>query len=286
MAYRYIEFDGVLLPTANFEQQHDTAPIESDLQDSVGSVYDYRGAARKAARKQTISLRGIYWGETGYMVDEAGNPIVDEAGNYLIAGDAVNMLRAQVDALRAKRGARGPLWRVRISDGARQWLTARLLQIAWQRTRPDMAVRAELSCQFESAMVAWRAEDATTVSGSATAGAPLGLLASNGGDVDVHDAILSVAATSGTVTGVRVQGLEAGIDWTWTGTLATGQTLQVDCGSQTMRRSGADVYGGWVRAAAHTAPGWLPLALGDNPFLVTVAGGNATITISHYNQFG
>lgn len=284
MAYRYTEFDGVPLPTANFEQAHDIAPIESDLQDSVGSVYDYRGAARKAARKQTISLRGIYWGETGYMVDEAGNPIVDEAGNYLIAGDAVNMLRAQVDALRAKRGARGPLWRVRISDGARQWLTARLLQIAWQRTRPDMAVRAELSCLFESAMTAWRAETGTGVTASAAAATPTGLLVQNGGDVAVADAVLSVARTSGTITAVRVQG--PGIDWTWTGSIGAGQTLQVDCGSQTMRRSGADVYGGWVRAAAHTAPGWLPLALGDNPFLVTVAGGNATLTISHYNQFG
>lgn len=284
MAYRYIEFDGVPLPAANFEQQHDTAPVESDLLDSVGGVFAYHGNAPKRARRQTISLRGIYWGETDYLVDDLGNPIVDEAGNRLIAGDATAMLRSQVDALRAKRGRQGALVRVRMDDGAEQWLTARLLQIAWQRTRPDMAVRAELSCQFESAMTAWRAETATSVTVSAAAGVPTGLLTQNGGDVPVANATLAVARTSGTITAVRVQG--PGIDWTWTGTLDTGQTLTVDCGSQTMRRSGADVYGGWVRAAAHTAAGWLPLALGDNPFLVTVAGGNATITISHYNQFG
>lgn len=284
MAYRYIEFDGVLLPTANFEQQHDTAPIESDLQDSVGSVYDYRGAARKAARKQTISLRGIYWGETGYMVDEAGNPIVDEAGNYLIAGDAVNMLRAQVDALRAKRGARGPLWRVRISDGARQWLTARLLQIAWQRTRPDMAVRAELSCLFESAMTAWRAETGTGVTASAAAATPTGLLVQNGGDVAVADAVLSVARTSGTITAVRVQG--PGIDWTWTGSIGAGQTLTLDCGAQIMRVGSANAYSGWVRGVGHTADGMLPLGVGDTILTVTLTGGGGDVTLTHYNQFG
>lgn len=286
MAYRYTEFDGVPLPVGNLEQPHDTASIESDLVDSIGGVFSYYGSATKRARKQALQLRGLYWGETAYLTDEAGNYIVDEAGNRIVAGNARAMLRSQVDALRAKRWQSGPLWRVRISDNARQWLTARLLQVRHERKREDMALMAHITCQWESAMVAWRAEDATTVSGNATAGAPLGLLAVNGGDTSVHDAILSVAATSGTVTSVRVQGPEAGIDWTWTGTLSAGQTLSVDCGRQTMRRSGADVYGGWVRAAAHTAPGWLPLAVGDNPFLVTVAGGNATITISHYNQFG
>lgn len=284
MAYRYIEFDGVPLPAANFEQQHDTAPIESDLLDSVGGVFAYHGNAQKRARRQTISLRGIYWGETSYLVDEAGNPIVDEAGNRLIAGDATAMLRSQVDALRAKRGVRGPLTRVRIDDGAEQWLTARLLQIAWQRTRPDMAVRAELSCQFESAMTAWRAETATSVTVSAAADVPTGLLAQNGGDIPVMDAVLTVAHTSGAITAVRVQG--PGIDWTWTGAIEAGQTLTVDDGAQTMRVGSADAYSGWSRQTGHTAPGRLPLAVGDTALTVTLTGGAGDVTLLHYNRFG
>lgn len=286
MAYRYTEFAGVPLPVGNLEQSHDTASIESDLIDSIGSAFSYHGSGAKPARKQALQLRGVYWGVTTYLTDEAGNTIVDEAGNRIVAGNARAMLRSQVDALRAQRGQSGPLWRVRISDNARQWLTARLLQVRHERKRADMALVAEITCLFESAMVAWRSESAATTSGNATAGAPLGLLASNGGDVDVHDATLTVLCTSGTVTSVRVQGPEAGIDWTWTGTLATGQTLIVDCGRQTMRRGNTDVYSGWSRAAAHTAPGWLPLAVGDNPLLVTVVGGSATATTSHYNQFG
>lgn len=284
MAYRYIEFDGVPLPAANFEQQHDTAPVESDLLDSVGGVFAYHGNAPKRARRQTISLRGIYWGETDYLVDDLGNPIVDEAGNRLIAGDAAAMLRSQIDALRAKRGARGPLTRVRIDDGAEQWLTARLLQIAWQRTRPDMAVRAELSCQFESAMTAWRAETATSVTVSAAAGVPTGLLTQNGGDVAAEDAILTVACTSGTITLVAVAG--PGISWTLTGSLGAGQALTVDDGAQTMRVAGADAYSGWTRAAGHTSSGWLPLELGDSAFTVTLTGGAGDVTLTHYNQFG
>lgn len=284
MAYRYIEFDGVPLPVANLEQDHDTAPVESDLLDSVGSVYSYRGTERKTARRQTLRLRGVYWGETSYLVDGSGNYIVDGLGNRIIAGDATAMLRSQVDALRAKRGVRGPLTRLRISDGAEQWLTARLLQIAWQRKRADMAVIADISCQFESAMVAWRAATATTVTAGAAAATPTGLLAQNGGDVTVMDAVLTVANTSGTITAVQIIG--PGIEWTWTGTVGAGQTLTLDCGSQTMRRGATDVYSGWTRGAGHTAAGWLPLAEGDSVFVVTLTGGAGDVTISHYNQWG
>lgn len=284
MAYRYTEFDGVALPAANFEQQHDSAPIESDLLDSVGGVFAYHGSAPKAARRQEIYLRGIYWGETSYLVDDLGNPIVDEAGNNLYAGDATAMLRSQVDALRAKRGRQGALVRVRMDDGAEQWLTARLLQIAWQRTRPDMGVRAELSCRFESAMTAWRATIAATATVSAAAAAPTGLLVQNGGDVPVANATLAVARTSGTITAVRVQG--PGIDWTWTGSIGADQTLTIDCGAQTMRVGSSDVYSGWTRAAGHTAAGWLPLGVGDTALTITLTGGGGDVTISHYNQFG
>lgn len=284
MAYRYTEFVGVPLPAANFEQQHDTAAVESDLLDSVGGVVSYTGSVPKRARRQTIALRGVYWGETSYITDGAGNTIVDEAGNRLVAGSAEAMLRSQVDALRALRGQRGPLWRVRLSDGARQWLTARLLQIGWQRTRPDMAVRAELDCQFESAMIAWRAVTATTAQVSVSAGTPTGLLAQNGGDIAVLDAVLSVARTSGTITAVRVQG--PGIDWTWTGSIGAGQTLTVDCGAQTVRVGSADAYSGWSRGAGHTAAGWLELAVGDSVFQVTLTGGGGDVTVTHYNQFG
>ncbi len=285
MAYRWTDFDDVPLPVGNLEQQHDIAPIESDLLDGIdGRVFSYRGTATKEARKQTIQVRGVYVGATAYLTDGAGNYIVDESGNRIIAGDAYAMLRSQVGALVAKRGAVGRLWRVRLDDGARQWLTARLLQIAYPRKRKDMGLVAELTCLFETAMIACRADDATTTAASVSAGATAGLAVPVGGDIAVHDAVFSAAATSGTVTSVRVQG--AGIDWTWTGSLASGQTLTVDAGAQTVRRGSTNAYSGFARASGHTAAGWLPLAPGDNVLLVTVTGGNADISVTHYDQFG
>lgn len=283
MPYVLTEFNDVPLPAGMAEDDFSTGEAESALIDSVNGAFDYFGDRVRLPRRRTITQRGIYVGETAYLVDDAGNYIVDESGNRIIAGSATAMLRAAVDAIKAQQGQRGPLWRRR-DDGALQWARARLLRVDYPRTVEDAGRVAHVDCTFETLDAGWRAATATTTAASVSAGATAGLVVPNAGIVSVPDAVFSAAATSGTVTSVRVQG--QGIDWTWTGSLTTGQTLTVDAGAQTVRRGSADAYGGFARASGHTAAGWLPLAPGDNVLLVTVAGGNANITVTHYDQFG
>lgn len=284
MAYQIIEFDGIVLPYYNPEQQDSAAPVESSLLQSIGGVADYYGATTKRARMYGIELTGIYLGELTYMVDESGNRIVDEAGNYLIAGTGENMLRTQVQALRAKTGVRGQLVRIRQDDDAREWITARLLRVTHDKRREEMARLAKLSCTFESAMTAWRAETAAVATGMAASGAALVLLATNGGDTTVRDAVMSVACTSGTITAVTVTG--SGISLAWAGSLATGQTLEIDAGDeQTVRVGTTDAYSGLTLGSGHTVAGWLPLGVGVTVLTVTVTGGDATVTVTHYDQF-
>lgn len=282
MAYLIDEFDGINLPLYNPQQQDDTAPVDSALLDSVGGVFDYYGTAPRLARRQQIEITGIYLGRTAYLTDEAGNRLVDEAGNYLIAGDAENRLRAQLQALRAKTGVRGPLWRTRQDDGAREWITARLLRVTHGKRQEEMAVMATVTCLWESMHTAWRAEMATTTAGSAVDGIALGINVSNGGDVTVYDATLTITRTSGTITTMVVIG--PNIALSWTGSLASG-SLVIDCGAQTVEAAGADSYSGFELDTGHSARGWLPLETGITPLVITVTGGNATVTVTHYNQF-
>lgn len=284
MPYQYTKFDGIELPLYNHEQAHDPMPAESTIIDSVGGAWDWLGTARRRGRKQIISFKGVFTsGEYG-LVDDDGNPVVDEFAQQIIVAEGVAALRAKVVALLEKRGVRGSLIRTRLDDSTTEWKTARLLQIGWPRKWEDHGVIAELSFQFETFMEGWHAASATSTSDSAVAATPLGFTVENTGQIPVNDAVFTVTRTSGTITQVDVDLSASGIDWTWTGSLGASDVLTVDVGAQTVKKNSTDAYSGFVLNGSHTAEGWLPLAEGDNVFTITVTGGNATVAVSHYNQ--
>ena len=283
MPYQYTKFDGIDLPLYNHEQAHDPMPAESTIIDSVGGAWDWLGSARRRGRKQIISFKGVFTsGEYG-LVDDNGDPIVDESMQQIIVAAGVAALRAKVVALLEKRGVRGSLIRTRLDDSTTEWKTARLLQVGWQRKWEDHGVIAELSFQLETYMEGWHAASATSTSDSAVAATPKALTVENAGQIPVDDATFTVTRTSGTITTVAVTG--TGIDWTWTGSLGASDVLVVDAGNQTVKKTGVDAYSGFALGGSHTAQGWLPLAEGDNVITVTLTGGNGTVAVSHYDQF-
>jgi hypothetical protein len=282
MAFMIYEFDGVALPQYNAEQDDNSATVEPSLVDSIGGVTDYFGPGQRLPRKNAIEISGLYFGETVYMVDEDGAFIVTDDGTFIIAGEGANILRSQLQAIRSKVGVRGTLKRKRQDDGAVEWITARLLRIEHPHKQEEMARRADVTCAWESAMGAWRAETMTTTSKSCSA-ASNALTVSNSGDVQVRDAIFTFTA-SAAVSSVRVECVALGVDWTWTGALSSGQALVVDAGAQTVRKAGSDAYSGFVFNSAHSAAGFLPLDPGANPLVVTVDG-TGTAKVEHYNQW-
>lgn len=284
MPVQFVEFDGIDLPLYNHQQNHDPMPAESTIVDSVGGAWDWLGSARRRGRKQIISFKGMFTAEQYGLVDEDGNPIVDESMQQIIVAQGVAALRAKTTALLEKRGMRGPLWRKRLDDNVLEWKTCRLLQIGWSRKWEDHGLLAEMSFQLETFMEGWHAATATETSDSAVAATPLGFTVENTGQIPVDDAVLTITRTSGTITQVDVDLSASGIDWTWTGSLGDGDVLTVDAFAQTVKKNSADAYSGFVLNGSHTAQGWLPLAEGDNVFTITVTGGNATVAMSHYNQ--
>lgn len=283
MSYKYVEFIGVPLPLLNYVQDHDVMPAASTLQDSIGSAWDWLGTRRRTGRRQAFTLTGTYYGDKTYLVDHQGNRIVDEQGNYLLAGDSKQMLHSQLSALLALKGQRGNLWRVRQADGVRQWKTARLLEISWQRASHRNSHIAEVRCQFETRTEFWHSATVTTTSVNTTNRVTAGLTVSNLGEEPVRNALLYVEPVSGSITDVRVQVLALGVDFSWTG--STGSRLNINCANKTVKIGSQDVYSGMTFNSGHTADDWLPLAAGDNALLVTVTGANAVAAVQHYNQF-
>jgi hypothetical protein len=285
MAYQFVEFDGVSLPLLMASQNHQPMPIESSLVDSIGGVYDWRGSQRRAGRRQNLSLTGEFIGQTTYLVDEAGTYLVDDTGDYVIAGNGEQALHSKVSEIMAQIGKRGPLWRKRLADDALHWKTARMMAVPWPRQWEDHAIRATLTCQFETSMEFWHAEDATVTSVSTTSGVEAVFHAEVSAQT-VNDAVLSVECTSGTITAVSVACDDLGIDIVWNvGFLVTGETLVIDCGEDAPPDGAIDSYDGFRLGVHHTARGWLPIPVGHWTFTITTTGGAADVDLTYYEQF-
>lgn len=283
--YQYTEFDEIPLPVQDHTQQHDPTSAESTVVDSVGGAFDWLGSTRRRGRRQIITFTGTYSGEVHNLIDDASDPLVDDGGDNLIVGSAAQDVRASVTAIMEKIGQRGTLWRTRLDDDVQQWKTARLLSIPWEREVVDVGLLAELTCQLETTMDAWRAESSSSDSVGTSSGVPAALTVDNGGSLSVTDAIITVTHTSGTITQVDIDDAAAGIDLTWTGSLGSGNVLTIDCGAQTVKKGSADAYSTFSLGSGHTVQGWCPLAVGANPIVVKTTGGAATVAITYYEQF-
>lgn len=288
MPYRNTTFDGINLPAAMPEDDLGTGPAQSTLVDSLAGSVDFLGGNRYYPKRHPIRHTGLYVGQTTYLVDEAGNNIVDEAGNYIVmSGSDAAHLRAQVDAITSQIGRRGELRRRRETDRAEQLKLARLLSIGHIHTVRDVGRIAKVDLAFEAVGTPWRSVTATTITSSLTANATTSVAVSTVGEEEVRDARLTITATSVitivTIALSSVSGIHA---FTYTGTIAAGQKLIIDCGAMTVQNNGADAYSGFALSATHTAPGWLTLATSTvNYVSVTLVGGGGTLDVVFYDQW-
>lgn len=282
MAYALYRFGDVILPDRIPEDSLYTGDVESTLLDSVGGVFDYFGARQRLPRQLVIPHKGRYLGERAYIVDHAGNQIIDHAGNRLVNGTATGQLVAQVDALRERLGQRDRLWRRRDSDGVLQWKLARLMRVDGADVIENIDQVVDLTLAFETSMAAWRSATATMTSLGGGSG-NRALTVNVRGSAPVSDAVIAITAAA-TVTSIRVQHGDMGVDWTWAGALASGQILTIDAGAQTVRIGSANAYSGLAYNAAHRARGLLPLRPGTNGLMIT-SDASASVSLTHYDQW-
>lgn len=281
--YRYTTFDGVWLPDAMPEDDLNAGQAKGTIVDSLAGSFDYLGSNRYQPKRQQITYRGTYVGAADYLVDGSGDYIVDESGGYIIGTtDAATDLRDKLDTLKAKIGRRGQLLRQAETDGSRQYKMARLLSAQHVRVVANADKVATLELTFEADGRPWRAVNESEVTATLAAGVTTVVTASPGGTEEINDAVLTITANGGSVTGLEV--LYGEVDFSF-GTIADGSVLVIDCGAMTVLKDGVDAYDNFTLEAAHTAAGWLPLSPGSNDISFVLAGGPADLSLTYYEQW-
>jgi hypothetical protein len=283
MPYTYTSFGTVDLPIYNIDQDHATGESPTALIVTPNGAYDYLGTARNLPKTQIIPVKGDYSDELDYLVDELGNYIVDENGDLIVVGDTGDTLRNHLDNLKSKLGRADQLWRTDLDTaGLRRWKTARLRKVEHAMGNGTRGVLAKITAIFETADPAWRSETLTTTTQSLATGLHTFTVDVLGSE-EILDSIITITATS-TITSVGIVLASADVDFTWTGTLAIGNSLVINNGKLTIKNNGADAYNGFTLNSGHMAAGWLKLLAESNEISVTLAGAGS-FSVTHYDQW-
>lgn len=260
MAYHLERFILTYLPVGN--PSTDIAPVPA-----------------KPALIQTLS--GVYDSDEGEdAVDDFPHPISYGA---VTSDDTVAEWRDTEDALRALVGKRGWLYRRAEDDDAIQKAVCKLLSLPGPRSVDDKAWK--VSTFDWSQLSHWRGHfhhDWTLDDGefldeglylddhmTYTYTAPLTITLNNGGNALVTDAIITITAGGVSITDVSI--VKAGeTDLQFTGIVAPGTALVIDCGAMSVLNNGVDAYADLELDTGHTISEWLRLAPGDNTILITL----------------
>jgi hypothetical protein len=187
--------------------------------------------------------------------------------------------RATLDAWLAKVGRRGLLVR-QADDGTQHSIYARLIE-AQAKRGVGHVTWLPLSLTFELLEHPWRG---TARNPQATLNvSPKDLALTNGGNAANPRPVVTITAPAGgSLTSVTVELVGQGYRWKWTGTLAAGKALVIDCGAATVKADGADAYAGFALEAAHTKEDWLTIPPGNSTLRVWYTGtANGTARIDY-----
>ena len=229
---------GVLLPTG---QSVDGlgAEVPSDVAATAGGSHFAYGSGIVPLGVHRINHRGIYFTD----------------------------VKTSVNNFFGLLGQRKKLWRKQEDDGAYQWKYARLVRCQWDRD-VSQSQHAEVISEFEAAGY-WKS--ATATDSTATGTGPYILDPVGGGEAPVYDAVFTLQAATSPITSVSMADEASSIDWTWTGSVAAGQSLTIDCGAFSVQNNGVNAYSSFVLNNDHASDYWCAILPGtDNEFTVTL----------------
>jgi hypothetical protein len=245
-----------VLPTLDGRQPLGIRGIEgSILRLPGGRAYDWRGSERAPIAPEEIVIEGVW------------------------VADSVAAMETKHAALLALVGRRSKLWR---SNGTTQhWRTARLLSID-APVEAGFAHWMAYTMRFELAAMPWQGTAQSPNAALDTS--PKVVACANSGNARVTNPVVTVTAAGSTITVVRVRVVGVS-DIQWSGSLAAGQSLVIDCGKRTVRRAGADAYAGFSLLAGHVVSDWLRIEPGVTAVQIYRTGGSAASTATvAYNE--
>jgi hypothetical protein len=259
MSYRIVKFGTVDLPELDPEDDLSTHEARSRLVLTPGGWFDAAGSGRAGVNPLPLRVRKT--------IISDGVPATAQA-----------LTMTDFMALRALVDTRDRLWR-EWPDGTLEWTYARLLQVPVRADRKDNRNQVEMELAFQIVSDAWFGTSNGIADGaylnyifltpsSFTAG---GII--NAGNAPATNLLIIVDPDATPITHLRLRNLTTGHDLTWTGTIAAGTTLQIDCGAKQILNNGVAAYNGLTEPST---AGWFELAPGSNTVGVDITGGAYT----------
>jgi len=219
--------------------------------------------------------------------------------NYegLAAADDAAALQTTLAALFGMRGKRAKLYRRLLSDkNAIQWAWARLTRVPMPSGPSGQTTHIPLSFQFDI-LSTWRGhyhtrwtlnngyflndglylndgEFVETMSGAS----PHVITVTNAGNGICYDPVITITAGAAPITALTIA-TAGGTDIDWTGNIAIGDSLVIDCGAKSIKDDGVNAYVGFSYGGSHTANGWLELPPGDTAITIYRTGGSTDSTV-------
>lgn len=246
MAYRITAFGGVTITPTGLDVGR--GEIRGPYTATISGVYDSLGTNRaKQDLPRPLSVRAQ------------------------VEATSAAALKTAWDAVLALHGTSGTL--TRTSDSAvAHTISARCRRIQADRT-PHDRFRIPYIIEFDLLADVWDGASGTV--DGVLDDVPESITVANDGNVRVDDAVITITAAGSAITELTVA--VAGVSsFTWTGTLAVGKDLVIDCGARTVQNDGADAYSGFELDAGHVVAEWLRLSPGNNTVVITRTGGDAT----------
>jgi len=196
-----------------------------------------------------------------------------------VVGADMAAMRTALYGLRALQGQRDQLYRTP-DDGAldSEWCWARLENLRIRR-RAENLLNQPVTLEFAVLSHPWSGADQTI--DTVLDVTPKSIVCANDGNARVTDIVVSVTARTSAITELEVVAdtPTGWMQWAWSGTLAVGSKLEVDCGAQTVRVDGVDDYGAWERNALHNVSEWLRFDPGNTTVTAERTGGGADTEI-------
>jgi|GEM_PF-4661866 len=253
--YRLVEFDGITLPQASVEAEVGTAA-------SQPAVTAYRG--------------GVVYADNTRAPQRL--PYELSMRCELLGAD-LDALRSTLDALRAKRGVYGRLYREGLNDpGHYQWAQACLLQVPEMRNARNVYYHP-LTLVF-LILTPWHG---TTRTLQADCEAINGLGLYNAGSLPITQSLLTITC-SVNITHLRLYRDDGATDISYTATIPGGTTWTLDTATWTVTNNGVIDVEHLHFNASHRLPDLIQIEPGGSTYILTQDSGAMAHVVWQYDE--
>jgi hypothetical protein len=258
MTDKWTRFDDALLPNLDARTEIGSTSRLHLIELPGGQVYNAHAGGRAPRAVESRAKRGWF------------------------VADTAEALEALYQALEAKSGLEGKLWRETIT-GASEWCWAALQEVRctkeyWHRLALEVEVVlvrgspwfAEAETGIETTGLADTGVGALLLLGvQGAGGGPRRLTVTNLGAVEATTPIITLGAGTGSITAWTLTNHTTGHVLAWSGTLNAGQVLEVHCGASSVKKDGVNAYdAGFIRPA--NKQNWFEIAPGSNSLTLAV----------------